>query len=76
MAHPNGKVGDSAHSGLGGHEVTKRGSSGGNRGEETAIKDWEMHLGAPLSQFPAGKRSEMESLWLCLMCPSRRKGVT
>lgn len=76
MAHAHGKVGDSAHSGRDGREVPKRGSSGVNRGEDTATETWEMHSGgAPLCQLPAGKRSDMESLWLCLICPSRRKAV-
>lgn len=52
MARPDVKVGNTAHSGLDGHEVTKRGSSGMNRGEETAIKNWEMDSGTPLFPIP------------------------
>lgn len=50
MVHPDVKVGNAAHSGLDGREVTMRSSSGMNHGKETAIKKWEMDFGG--SSFP------------------------
>lgn len=52
MVHPDVKVGNPAHSGLDGHEVTKCCSSGMNHGKETAIKNQEVCSGAPLSPVP------------------------
>lgn len=52
MVRPDVNVGNTANSGLDGHEVTKRGSSGMNHGEETAIKNWEMDSGMPLFPIP------------------------
>lgn len=46
IAHPDVKVGNPAHSGLAGPEVTQRGSLGMNHGKETAIKHWEMDSGS------------------------------
>lgn len=53
MAHPDVKVGDTAHSGLDGCEVTMRGSSGMTHRKETAIKSWDS--GAPLFPVPERK---------------------
>lgn len=55
MVHPDVKVGNAAHSGLDGHEVTTCSSSGMNHGKETAIKKWEMDLGVPLFPIPCEK---------------------
>lgn len=58
MVRPDVKVGNTAHSGLDGHEVTKRGSSGVNHGEETAIKNCEVDSGALLFPDPCEEMKE------------------
>lgn len=67
IIRPDVKVGNTAHSGLDGHEVTKRGSSGVNHGKETAIKDCEMDSGAPLFPGPCGEMKE-NGVSLALPC--------
>lgn len=55
MAHPDVKVGDTAHSGLDGCEVTTRGSSGMTHRKETAVKSWDWDSGTPLFPVPERK---------------------